>query len=450
MITFKAMCLLPALVLGADADWERGLWNDPAFKARFIESYLAETDIEPRIATADERKQLVKIFDLIAANKKDEAADLLVKSQTKTSNAVFDFTLGNIYFEKEQLAEAQASYLVAVEKYAKFRRAWRNLASIHLKQGEHKKALTALARVIELGGGDAIAYTQMGVAYLALENNLSAESAFRMAILLDPFNDNLKMGLARSLFKQDRFADAAALCGQMIEADPNKPELWLLQANAYIGMNKPMRAAENYEMVDRLGKSTVDSLSMLGDIYVNEELFDLAVRSYSRSMDMKPPPKPDRALRAAKVMTARGATTETRALLERMAAVYGDQLKPEERKEILKLRARMAVAEGAGDEEARVLEEIVQLDPIDGDALILLGLHHARASRPEKAIFYYERAASIQKFEADAKVRHAQLLVGQGKYNDALPLLRSAQQASPRENVQRYLEQVERVAKARQ
>ena len=46
MITFKAMCLLPALVLGADADWERGLWNDPAFKARFIESYLAETDIE--------------------------------------------------------------------------------------------------------------------------------------------------------------------------------------------------------------------------------------------------------------------------------------------------------------------------------------------------------------------------------------------------------------------
>jgi hypothetical protein len=46
-------------------------------------------------------------------------------------------------------------------------------------------------------------------------------------------------------------------------------------------------------------------------------------------------------------------------------------------------------------------------------------------------------------------VRHAQLLVGQGRYAEALPLLRRAQAIKPRENVQAYIDQVERVAQAR-
>jgi len=39
--------------------------------------------------------------------------------------------------------------------------------------------------------------------------------------------------------------------------------------------------------------------------------------------------------------------------------------------------------------------------------------------------------------------------VSQGKYAEALPLLRRAQQLKPRENIQQYLEQVERVSQSR-
>ncbi|MDQ1271889.1 MAG: hypothetical protein QG591_519, partial [Planctomycetota bacterium] len=126
------------------------------------------------------------------------------------------------------------------------------------------------------------------------------------------------------------------------------------------------------------------------------------------------------------------------------------QIGTDEHTNLLKLRARLAVAEGAGEEEARVLEEIVDLDPLDGDALILLGQHAGRSDNIEKAVFYYERAASIDKYEADAKVRHAQLLIGKNNYDEALPLLRRAQQLKPRDEVQKYLEQVERIAKSRQ
>jgi tetratricopeptide (TPR) repeat protein len=148
-------------------------------------------------------------------------------------------------------------------------------------------------------------------------------------------------------------------------------------------------------------------------------------------------------------LTARGVHDQARQLIEHIEAVYGEQLTTEVRKELLRMRARLAVASGASDEEARLLEQMVALDPLDGEALILLGQHLSRSGDTEKAIFYYERAASLELFEADAKVRHAQLLVKNGKYEEALPLLRRAQQIKPRDNIQDYLEQVERVAKGR-
>ncbi len=382
------------------------IWNDPVFQRQFIDSYMAETEIEPRVTTS-ERDQMQKVLDLISSDKMDQAVELLKKSQTKATSAVFDFTLANIYFQQEKLEQASEYYLAAVEKYPKFRRAWRNLGLIYIRQNQYDKALPALTRVVSLGGGDAITFGLLGFAYASVENHLSAESAYRMAILLDPATVDWKMGLARTFFKQERFGEAIAVCNQLIEAQPDRADLWLLLANAYIGINQPVKAAEIYELVDQMGQSTLASLNMLGDIYINEQLCELAVKSYIRALDKKPQGNADRFIRSAKVLAARGANKESQRLIEKIEKSYGDTVGAEERKDILKLRARLAVAEGAGDEEVRVLEEIVSLDPLDGEALILLGQNYARKGDTEKAVFYYERAASMESFEADARIRHA-------------------------------------------
>ncbi len=430
------------------SETELAIWNDPAFQRQFAQSYIAETDIEPRV-TSVERDQMQKILDLISEDKMDKAENMLERERGRDANALFDFTLANIYFQQGKLDGAADAYTVAVEKYPKFRRAWKNLGLIHVRKNEYAEALPALTRVVELGGGDALTYGLLGFAYASEGNDLSAESAYRMAILLDPDTLDWKMGLARSLFKQERYGEAVALCDSLIGEQPESADLWLLQANAYIGLEKPLKAAENYEFVDELGQSTAESLMMLGDIYVNEELFRVAVDSYMRAMEKDPLRTVERAMRAARVMTAQSAYGETKRLVEYIESTYGEELDVVMRKDILKLRARLAVAEGAGEEEARILEQIVELDPLDGEALILLGQHAGRHGDEEKAVFYYERAAHIEKFEADAKIRHAQLLVKQGKYAEALPLLRRAQQVKPRDDVQKYLEQVEHVAKGR-
>jgi tetratricopeptide (TPR) repeat protein len=427
---------------------ELELWNSKKFKTQFAESYIAATDIEPRVTTI-ERDDLMKVQDLIGADKMDEAARLLEKSKGEAVSATYDFMLGNIYLQQEKLDEAVAAYEVAVEKYPKFRRAWRNLGLIHVQQGEFEKALPALTKSVELGDTESLTYGLLGFAYSSVDNNLAAESAYRQAVLLDPSTMDWKMGLARALFKQQRYPEAVALCSSLIDADPGRADLWLLQANAYVGLKQSLKAVENYEMVDQLGQSTVDSLNMLGDIYVNEGLYEMAVNAYIRAMDQNPDRNAERPIRACKVLVTRGALSETKTLIQHVEELHGAGLGPVDKKDLLKLQARIAVAEGQGEEEVRVLEEIVSLDPLDGEALILLGQHAARANEPEKAIFYYERAESLEKYEADAKVRHAQLLVSQGKYTEALPLLRRAQEINARDDIQKYLDQVERVAKTR-
>ncbi|MBK8098722.1 MAG: tetratricopeptide repeat protein [Planctomycetes bacterium] len=419
--------------------------GDPTFQRQFAESYLAETEIEPRV-TEDERDLLQEAITLLGTGKNDEAAALLAAQRNAASSAVVDFTFANIKFQGEAIDEAIPAYDAAVAKYPRFRRAWKNLGLCHVRKADFAPAGRAFARVIELGGGDALTWGLLGVTASNTENWLGAESAFRMAITLDPNTLDWQMGLARALFKQTRFADAAALCGQLLAQQPERGDLWLLQANAFLGQEKPRLAARNLEMVDRLGQATVASLSTLADIYVNDELYDQAARCYLQAMQLDPKGAATRGLRAAKVLAARRANAETKVVLERLAQVPTETLTAEMQKDVLKLRARLAVAEGAGDEEAKLLEEIVALDPLDGDAAILLGQHAQRQGNDEQAVLWYERAAGLPAFEADAKVRHAQLLVGKGKYVDALPLLRRAQTLKPRDSIQDYLEKVERAA----
>jgi tetratricopeptide (TPR) repeat protein len=427
---------------------ELSIWSEPGFRRKFLESYLSETEIEPAIH-AEERKPLEKILELIAAGQDHEALKLLKAARNPASSAAFDFLAANIHFQREQFDQAAQAYTLAIEKHPKYRRAWKNLAMIHVRESNFQQALPALTKVIELGGGDSVTYGLLGFAFSNTGQDLPAESAYRQANLLDPQAIDWKMGMARSFFRQQRFADAAALCAQLLNENPNRADLWALQANAHIGMQQPLRAAESFEVLDRMGASTPDTLNMLGDIYVNEGLFDLSVDCYARAMQLSPDVAPDRAIRAAKVLIARGAHEETASLMQSIDTLRGSSLSDSDRKELLRLRARAAVACGSGEEEARVLEEVVALDPLDGDALILLGQHHERMGDADRAVLYFERAAGLEAFEVDAKVRHAQLLVRQGRYADAIPLLKRAQSLKPRENIQKFLEDIERASKSR-
>jgi tetratricopeptide (TPR) repeat protein len=415
------------------------------FRRRFAESFLAETDLEPKLV-GEEGEDLTQAYQFVSTERIDEAIQLLEEKRTDASSAAVDFFLANLHFQRDDLERAEAGYRLATEKFPKFLRAWKNLASVLVQKGDFESATRAFTRVIELGGGGALQYGLLGFCHEKSQSSLAAESAYRMAILLDPATLDWRMGLVRSLYRQSRHADCAALCGELLATNPENAELWLLQANAFLGLEQPLRAAENYEIVESLGRSTPDSLNTLGDIYLNEELYAPAADAYVRALELGAEAPLDRTVRAARVLIARGALEETRRVLARVEELRGARLDEGQKKDVLKLRARLSVAEGQGEEEVRVLQEIIALDPLDGEALLLLGQHHKAKGERERAILYFEQAAALEAFEADAKIRHAQVLVEDRRYAEALPLLRRAQALKPRAHVQDFLQDVERQA----
>jgi tetratricopeptide (TPR) repeat protein len=447
------------------------LWDDPTFQKQFLGSFGVESGIEPEMDEVD-RETMREVLPLLQSEDFAAAADALERAlaapdtfveederksrkrrkreeeqPVQEPGAVIDFTLANIYFQLDRLDDAVRYYKSAIGKFPSFRRAHRNLGLIEVRQGRFADAVAPLSRVIQLGGADGLTYGLLGFAYVQTGNWVSAESAYRAAILLQPDVADWRIGLAQSLLKQGKSAEAASIADELIAEDPDRSEYWKLQGNAYVQMGKPLAAAQNFEILRRMGRADADTLHLLGDVYVNESLWDLAAGAYAEALRADPGQPPQRPLRNVETLSKRGALGEAKRLLRQTHELMGGRLEPADRKKLLKLEARIAVSEGEGGDAVPILEQIVKMDPLDGDALILLGNHHASEGETDRAIFYFERAEALPQFEADARVRHAQLLVSEGRYEDAIPLLKRALDLRPRDDVQRYLEQIQRVAR---
>jgi tetratricopeptide (TPR) repeat protein len=436
-------------VPASDGDELEGLWEDAEFKKAFLGSYGIHPDVEPHIGPED-RAVLEAVYPLLGSDPA-AAARMLEQARTTESSAMFDFVLGNLAFQDDRMEEAESHYRAAVTKFPAYRRAWRNLGLIQARGERYEDAIGSFTKMIQLGGGDAISYGLLANAYQSKHDHLAAEAAFRQALLLEPDNVNWRIGLARAVVKQEKYEEAVALLGVLLEREPERAEFWLLQANALLGMKQPLRAAENLELVAMLDKATPDTFSLLGDIYVNEGQHQMAASAYLRGIDADPSQPAAKPLRSAEALAERGALPQAGAVASRIREKMSAALTPEDTLRLAKIQARIAVSSGETDdaETLRLLEEVIALDPFDGDVLMLAGRHWADHGDSARAIVYFERAAGIEGFEDKAKLRHAQLLVGDAKYDEALPLLRRVQELEPREQVARYLEQVERLARSR-
>lgn len=457
------------------------LWKDPAFLRQFVAYYGINSEIEPRLTPAEivelervRERMKAEPPDLAGAKKQMAASMRKLKAEAEEKDyqhsATLDFTLGGIHYQAGEMDAAMQCYATAIAKFPNFRRAHRQLGLIYASKGQYDLAINSFTKMIELGGGDAYSYGLLGLAYASKQDYQAAEVAYRSALLLQPQNPQWRLGLTECTFRQEKYEDTVTLLNVLIERNPDNIKFWSLQAQAYLGMKQPLKAAENLEAIDRMGKSSADTLNLLGDIYVNEDLADLACSAYERAIDNAPNQPIAPALGKAEILSARGAAPQARQLSAHIEKAFDARLSDADRRKLLKLNARLSMAGGeASTDTVRILDEMVRLDPLDGDAWMLLGQCHSRrpmppatsgpdsaagaTTRPEgpnMAIICYERAAAIKGFEANARIRHAQVLVGMRRYSEAVPLLVEAQATyeKPREDLARYLEQVQRFAKA--
>ncbi|MCU0770634.1 MAG: tetratricopeptide repeat protein [Verrucomicrobia bacterium] len=421
------------------------LWNDPEFTRRLLGSYGFASEVEPRMTPEEQATYRDKVVPLLREDQQ-KARETLESLAQPGASAVFDFTLGNIYFQAEDLTNAVTHFQAAIAKFPDYRRAHKNLGFALVRSGQYAAAIKPLVSTVELDGGDGKVFGLLGFAYASLGRHVSAEAAYRQALVFEPENLDFKLGLVKSAVSTANYDYALALLDELIREYPERENLWSLQANLYIQKEQPAKAIISLEMLRRAGKATPPSLYLLGDLHMSQDAPDLALAAYLDALNLDNGQNPTRALRAAQILVSRNAFDQASQLFVKIRQAPTALSDPDELK-LLKLESKVAMSSGAGEKAIETLEQIVQKDPLDGEALLLAGDYYARNGQKEKAELRYQTASAIQGFEADAYVKHAQLLVQSQKYAPAAELLRKAQKVKPRDNVQRYLDKVDQLAK---
>jgi tetratricopeptide (TPR) repeat protein len=421
-------------------------WRDPVFINKFLGTYGFLSGVEPKV-TPEELKTLRAVLDQLRENPAGAAAELK-KAITGESSAALDYILGNLSVQTGQYDDALKHYRKALEKFPDFLRAHKNLAFVMVQKGHTDEAVKHFQRALELGGEDGNVYGLLGYCYLQQDKLLSAETAYRKAMMFAPENLDWKLGIARCLLAQQRSREAVALFEELIQKDPEKADNWFFQANAFIELGEPQRAAHNFEIVRRMDKATPASLMALGDIYMMQDAKEQALTAYRESLDKDPKQDVKRPMRCVEVLISRQGWTQATAMIEKIRGIYKESLGEPDRLKLWRCEAQVALATGDSKQAAETLAKIIEKDPMDGEAILLLAGYNGRSGDVERAELLYERAATIKTVEVNALIQHAQFLVAQSKYEKAAKLLRRAQELRPREAVAKYLDQVDRLARA--
>ncbi len=316
-----------------------------------------------------------------------------------------------------------------------------------MRDGKYEAAIKPLTRTISLGGADGKVFGLLGFAYMNQNRYASAEAAYREALAFEPESVDFKLGAVKCAIATSNYDHALALLEELLKQYPERDNLWTLQANIYIQKEQPAKAGISLEMLRRLGKATAQNLYLLGDLYMTQETRDLALSAYLDAIEKDAGQNLPKALRPAQILVSRGAWEEARQLFAKIRGA-GATLSKDDELKLLKLESKVALGTGGGSDAIKVLEQIIERNPLDGEALLLTGDYYAKNGDREKAEFRYDTAGKLQGFEADAFVKHAQLLVQSQKYAQATELLRKAQKVKPRDNVERYLEKVEQLARS--
>ena len=145
-------------------------------------------------------------------------------------------------------------------------------------------------------------------------------------------------------------------------------------------------------------------------------------------------------------MIQRASYEEGFSYLKKIETEFGDGRTKEEQKLIDLLKAEVLRATGKNNEASLLLRKIVAEHPLEGRALIQLGLLSRMTDDTEYAIIQFERAAKIKEFENQALIEHARLLVSIKRYEEAANLLDRALVIKPEKRVEKYLNTIRNLA----
>lgn len=413
----------------------------PEFQKRFIASYGVLAEREPELQDL-EISLLEKIGPMVEEN--PEFAKSMLEGmlgEETPATATFNFILANLYFNGEAYEDSLAEYRRAIEKFPTFRRAWKNLGLLLVRQAEYDGGLNALVRCIELGDTSPDTYGSAAYCHLRAGNLMAAELAYNAAIVLDPNNIEWIEGKAQAMISGKRYAEAEALLRELIKRDSTKDVYRRFLANVYVELGEFIQAAEVFELIHALGNSTGETRLQLANIYSLQGMYELSVDTYLGAASEQIEDQLQNVLRGVEYLIEQDEVSQAERLFAKLGGMDNDWTTGE-KTSFRMLESRFAAAAGDLVAEESKLKDALLIDPLNGKALVRLGSVYADRGQNAKAMYYFERAYSSGTYEYDALILASEMLIDSSRFSDALNLLKRASILRPSEQIKSLMDRV--------
>lgn len=367
---------------------------------------------------------------------------LLQKAHDKSTEAI-DFSMASFYYSLENFEKSVEWYRKALAKNERFNRARANLAQVLLRMGKPDEAVKEFEKVAELGNISPKTWTLIGYTYMLLEKPVSAENAYRQAMLLDGNDRAALSGLARCLLMQGRYNECIYAVKEIIKEDSGNQDLWYILTNCYTETGNIREAINTLETADIITSENYNTYIALGNLYLMNRQPDYSYKNYTKAFKSEKTEAED-IIKAAGNLFEYGNAEEAYEIINRNRKKIKEDTEQDRRLSIIE--TGILISTGKLSQAENILEKLQEKYPLDSSILIMSGDLSLKQKKYEKAIIYYERAERTAEDRSSVIIKQAKVEVERENYTKAAELLETAQKLNPQPYIEKYLQQVRRFA----
>ncbi len=411
------------------------------FATLLLSASLLLRAVEPEL-TAEEGQRL-ELLRQLAEDDPAAAASQLAATLGKDANPALLYALAVFRYQAGDAPAALQPLEDALAAKPDFTRARRMLATLHVSLGNHAIALPHLQRLVAIGDQEAATdWRLLAWTLLALDQPLAAETAIRQALIHAPDDPELVRALLQALMLQERWLEAEPLARRALARDPSQPDLWQLRVNAALQDRDQEKALLLLQSMRMLAVADSTALLMLGDLLLDQRLYEAALDTYREADALDAGAPPERLLQAAEGLLSLERLAEAEALVH-LLQPRQESLPSRHQARLLGIRGAFAAAAGDDRTALDLYRQAIDQAPANGRLLLYTAPLLAKAGETDEAKRLYERAIRLGQPHAwHARIGLARLLVEDGDLAAGADQLRQALELHHSPAIARYLQQL--------
>jgi tetratricopeptide (TPR) repeat protein len=209
-------------------------------------------------------------------------------SRNKRARAVELFRDGLSFLSKDDCQRALPYFQRATDADSGYAEAWAQAGFCQEKLGRHTDAIEASRKAVNIRPS-AESYFNIGLANFYLKQYREAESAYRQAIKLDPYNAaDAYYALGLNYRDWGQFDDEVVAYKNVIRLRPDYANAYDRLGQRYLQLKKYPESIEAFRQLSMLKPGDANAQNNLGEAYAAATRNDEAVETFRQAIRLKP------------------------------------------------------------------------------------------------------------------------------------------------------------------